>query len=90
MKKIKKLNVLEAIDVLEALGAGYDPIIFRGKENTPVGIAGRDDLFNGRSLYDPSITISASDVRITFFSKKRKKMVKGSLYTMVVCRLTER
>lgn len=78
--KIISLTIDTALGLLDALGSSEDPIFWRGKEITPQGL----DYY-----YNHDYSIKASSVRIVFYSNQHKK-VKGSLYTMVVRRLTER
>lgn len=78
--KIRSLTIDTALGILDALWSSEDPIFWKGKEITPQGL----DYY-----YNHDYGIKASSVRIVFYSSKGKK-VKGSLYTMVVHRLTER
>ena len=78
--RIKSLSISDALGILDTLDSSEDPIIWRGREITP------QDL-NDHYTYD--YTLRASSIKITFYSSRHKK-VTGSLYTMVVCRLTER
>lgn len=72
-----KLDIDQAVQILEALGCSDDPIEFRGEEVSPNSI-----------LYDFSLnnTQAASRVRIQFWITSGKK-IPGSLHTMVRERL---
>jgi len=72
-----KLDISQAIQILDALGSSDDPIIFRGESTTPNGIP-----------YDFHIddTKPASEIRIQFWIADGKR-TSGSLHTMVRERL---
>jgi len=73
-----KLNIGEAIQILEALYSSDDPIEFRGKETSPNGL-----LYDDFGLYEAQ---GASGIRIQFHTLSGKK-ISGSLHTMVRERL---
>lgn len=87
--KIISLDVSTALAILDALGCSDDPIMYKGKEITPQEL----DYY-----YNHDYNIKASSVRIKFYSGSRMGVVhiirgsfiEGSLYTMVVNRLTGR
>jgi len=72
-----KLDIQQAIQILDALGSSNDPIVFRGKETSPNTLS-----------YDFSIEDSepASKIRIKFWTDNGKQIT-GSLITMVAERL---
>lgn len=80
--KIISLDVSTALAILDALGCSDDPIIWKGKGVTPEGL----DYY-----YNHDYNIKASSVRIKFYGGGRKLgLLKGSLYAMVVDRLTKK
>jgi hypothetical protein len=84
--KIISLDVSTALAILDDLGCSDDPITYKGKEITPQEL----DYY-----YNHDYNIKASSVRIKFYTGSSSKMgalrlTKGSLYTMVVNRLTGR
>lgn len=72
-----KLEINQAIQILEALYSSDDPIEFRGEETSPNGLLYDFDLHD---------TQAASGVRIQFHTLNGKK-ISGSLHTMVRERL---
>lgn len=84
--KIISLDVSTALAILDALGCSDDPIMYKGKEITP-------QILDYYCNHD--YNIRASSVRIKFYTGSRMcmgavRLTKGSLYTMVVNRLTGR
>lgn len=77
--KIISLDIETALAILDALGCSVDPIFRKGEETTPQDL----DYY-----YNPAYDTKASSVRITFYTNKGK--IKGSLYSMVVDRLTRK
>ena len=76
--RIVSLDVNEALAILEALGCSADPIFWKGKETTSQDI----------DYYFDYSAAKASSIKIKFYNGLH--LVKGSLYTMVVNRLTKR
>ena len=74
--KIISLDIETAIGILEALGCEDDPITWKKKDIVPRDLE-----------YHYTANTNASSIKITFYSPKRGD-VKGSLYSMVVDRLT--
>lgn len=72
-----KLDIAQAVPILDTLYSSDDPIVFREEETSPNGL-----------LYDFGLdeTKPASGVRIQFWTSNGKK-ISGSLHTMVRERL---
>lgn len=73
-----KLDISQAIQILEALYSSDDPIEFRGEETSPNGL-----LYDNFGLYEAQV---ASGIRIQFWTISGKK-ISGSLHTMIRERL---
>lgn len=79
--RLRALTVYEACAILEVLGCGDDPMIYRGAETTS------DSIYNAPTAQSPNFSRKANTVRIAYWSGAHARRIQGTLQSMVADRL---